>query len=60
VTLLAGLLANNLGLEWETAAAGRVSAPNWNGCITQLEPRGDHGGSDSKVVTPWQLQVMQL
>lgn len=44
VTLLAGLLANNRGLEWETAAAGRVSAPNWNGCITQLEPRGVHGG----------------
>ena len=44
VTLLAGLLANSLGLEWETASAGRVSAPNWNGCITQLEPRGVHGG----------------
>lgn len=44
VTLLAGLLANNRGLEWESAAAGRVSAPNWNGCITQLEPRGIHGG----------------
>ena len=32
------------GLEWETAAAGRVGAPNWNGCVTQLGPRGDHGG----------------
>jgi myo-inositol-1-phosphate synthase len=40
VTLLAGFLANNQSLEWETAAAGRVSAPNWNGCVTQLEPRG--------------------
>lgn len=44
VTLLAGMLANNANLSWETAAAGRVSAPNWNGCITQLEPRGIHGG----------------
>eukprot|EP00934_Nitzschia_sp_Nitz4_P001889 Nitzschia sp. Nitz4//scaffold118_size93875//21477//22979//NITZ4_004780-RA/size93875-augustus-gene-0.93-mRNA-1//-1//CDS//3329533700//1889//frame0 len=40
VTALAGFLANQKSLEWETAAAGRVSAPNWNGCITQLEPRG--------------------
>ena len=40
VTMLAGFLANNQGLEWETAASGRVSAPNWNGCVTQLEPRG--------------------
>lgn len=40
VTMLAGLLANNRGLEWETTAAGRVSAPNWNGCITQLAPKG--------------------
>mmetsp|Transcript_1547 Transcript_1547/g.2279 ORF Transcript_1547/g.2279 Transcript_1547/m.2279 type:complete len:480 (-) Transcript_1547:1950-3389(-) len=44
VTLLAGMLANNASLSWETAAAGRVSAPNWNGCITQLEQRGVHGG----------------
>jgi myo-inositol-1-phosphate synthase len=40
VTLLAGFLANQHRLEWETAATGRVSAPNWNGCVTQLEPRG--------------------
>lgn len=40
VTLLAGYLSNQKGLSWETGAAGRVSAPNWNGCITQLEPRG--------------------
>ena len=40
VTMVAGFLANNRGLEWETGAAGRVSAPNWNGCITQLEPKG--------------------
>lgn len=40
VTLLAGHLANRDQLEWESSAAGRVTAPNWNGCITQLEPRG--------------------
>ena len=40
VTMLAGFLANNQGLAWESASAGRVQAPNWNGCITQLEPRG--------------------
>lgn len=40
VTLLAGHLANNQRLSWETASAGRVSAPNWNGCITQLKPKG--------------------
>jgi len=40
VTLLAGMLANNERLSWETANAGKVSAPNWNGCITQLPPKG--------------------
>lgn len=40
VTLLAGCLVNKQNLEWESASAGRVSAPNWNGCVTQLEPRG--------------------
>ena len=40
VTLVAGHLANRHKLEWETAAAGRVKAPVWHGCITQLEPRG--------------------
>jgi myo-inositol-1-phosphate synthase len=40
VTLVAGHLANNQNLSWETAAAGRVSAPNWNGCITQIPPKG--------------------
>eukprot|EP00980_Cylindrotheca_fusiformis_P015247 scaffold4239_cov80-Cylindrotheca_fusiformis.AAC.4 len=43
VTMVAGLLANQKGLEWETANAGRVSAPNWNGCITQLPPKGTSG-----------------
>lgn len=44
VTLVAGQIANKRRLEWETSAAGKVSAPSWNGCITQLEPKGIHGG----------------
>ena len=71
VTLLAGMLANNRGLEWETASAGRVSAPNWNGCITQLEPRGVHGGvgfkgryplanASSVVVSGWDIRSTPL
>ena len=44
MTLVAGQIANKRKLEWETSAAGKVSAPSWNGCITQLEPKGLHGG----------------
>lgn len=47
VTLLAGLTANAKELSWETGGVpgkGRVQAPNWGGCITQLEPKGVHGG----------------
>lgn len=49
VTLLAGHCANNApdGLSWESGGCpgkGRVSTPNWGGCITQLEPKGIHGG----------------
>jgi myo-inositol-1-phosphate synthase len=40
VTMLAGFEANKRKLSWETANAGRVSAPNWNGCITQLSGQG--------------------
>jgi myo-inositol-1-phosphate synthase len=43
VTLLAGQIANRDNLSWETAATGRVSA-NWYGCLTQIPPRGLHGG----------------
>ena len=42
VTLLAGYIANRDGLEWETQKE-RMSA-NWYGCITQIPPRGQHGG----------------
>lgn len=47
VTLLAGHIANQKKLAWETGGTpgrGRVQAPNWNGCITQLSPKGIHGG----------------
>lgn len=45
VTLVAGIIANRKKLEWESSSgAGRVSAPNFNGCITQLEPRGRENG----------------
>lgn len=46
VTLLAGLRANARGLSWETGGSpgrGRVTAPDWGGCITQLPPKGQHG-----------------
>ena len=42
VTLLAGQIANRLALSWETPS-GRQSA-NWIGCLTQIPPRGIHGG----------------
>ena len=47
VTLLAGHIANSQQLSWETGGVpgkGRVTAPNWGGCITQLAPKGQHGG----------------
>jgi len=47
VTLLAGHAANQRQLTWESGGCpgkGRVSCPNWGGCITQLPPKGDHGG----------------
>jgi myo-inositol-1-phosphate synthase len=40
VTMLAGFEANKRKLAWETANAGRATAPNWNGCITQLSGQG--------------------
>ena len=42
VTLLAGKIANRDNLSWETGP-GVVSA-NWFGCLTQIPPRGIHGG----------------
>ena len=42
VTLLAGYIANRDDLEWETQ--NERMAANWYGCITQIPPRGVHGG----------------
>jgi myo-inositol-1-phosphate synthase len=42
VTLLAGQIANTQSLTWETLT-GPVSS-NWYGCLTQIPPRGVHGG----------------
>lgn len=41
--MLAGILANRRGTTWR-GARGEPMAPNYNGCITQLDSRGDHGG----------------
>lgn len=42
-TLLAGLLANRLKLEWR-GPQGQPMLPNYNGCITQLNQKGKFGG----------------
>ncbi|KAL7525658.1 hypothetical protein ACHAWF_001455 [Thalassiosira exigua] len=71
VTLLAGQIANRRRLSWETATAGRVSA-NWYGCLTQIPPRGVHGGvgfqgripglasADRAVVGGWDIRPTKL
>lgn len=42
-TMLAGILANRLKMEWH-GPKGEPMLPNYNGCITQLDQRGVHGG----------------
>jgi hypothetical protein len=42
-TLLAGVLANRLKVQWH-GARGEPMTPNYYGCITQLPPKGVHGG----------------
>lgn len=42
-TMLAGILANRLNIDWH-GARGEPMTPNYNGCITQLDSRGVHGG----------------
>lgn len=39
VTMLAGILANRLNIEWR-GAKGEPMTPNYNGCITQLDQKG--------------------
>jgi myo-inositol-1-phosphate synthase len=40
---LAGILANRLKIDWK-GPKGESMSPNYNGCITQLDQRGVHGG----------------
>ena len=42
-TLLAGVLANRLGIHWH-GPRGEPNTPNYYGCITQLDQRGKYGG----------------
>ena len=42
-TLLAGVLANRLGIDWH-GPRGEPNSPNYYGCITQLDQRGKYGG----------------
>jgi myo-inositol-1-phosphate synthase len=42
-TMLAGILANRLNLQW-FGPKGESLSPNYNGCITQLTTKGVHGG----------------
>ena len=42
-TLLAGVLANRMKLDWHGPRGEPMSA-NYHGCITQLNQRGVHGG----------------
>jgi myo-inositol-1-phosphate synthase len=70
VTLLAGQIANRDKLSWETGP-GRVSA-NWFGCLTQIPPRGVHGGvgfqgrydgiasADNAVIGGWDIRSTKL
>lgn len=42
-TLLAGVLANRLKIDW-FGPRGEPNSPNYYGCITQLDQRGKYGG----------------
>ena len=42
-TLLSGILANRSKLSWRGPRGEEMDA-NYNGCITQLDPKGVHGG----------------
>ena len=47
-TLLAGILANRLNIEWH-GARGETMKPNYYGCITQLDQKGGGVGYRDKV-----------
>lgn len=48
-TLLAGILANRLHLEWHGPRGEPQTTPNWYGCITQLKQKGGGVGYNDKV-----------
>ena len=48
-TLLAGILANRLHLEWHGPRGEPQTTPNWYGCITQLKQKGGGVGYKDKV-----------
>mmetsp|Transcript_14474 Transcript_14474/g.20409 ORF Transcript_14474/g.20409 Transcript_14474/m.20409 type:complete len:1150 (+) Transcript_14474:192-3641(+) len=50
-TLLSGILANRMKLNWR-GPRGEPMEPNYNGCITQVEERGVHGGVGYKGKVP--------
>lgn len=47
-TMLAGILANRLGIKW-FGPTGQPMTPNYYGCITQLNQRGGGVGYKDKV-----------
>mmetsp|Transcript_17868 Transcript_17868/g.49489 ORF Transcript_17868/g.49489 Transcript_17868/m.49489 type:complete len:1074 (+) Transcript_17868:262-3483(+) len=50
-TMLAGILANRMKIEW-FGPKGEPNTPNYNGCITQLNSRGVHGGVGYRKLSP--------
>ena len=50
-TMLAGILANRMNTKW-FGPKGEPNTPNYNGCITQLNSRGVHGGVGYRNLSP--------
>jgi len=50
-TMLAGILANRLNLQW-FGPKGEPLSPNYYGCITQLNSKGVHGGVGYRNLSP--------
>jgi len=50
-TMLAGIIANRMNTEW-FGPKGEPNTPNYNGCITQLNSKGVHGGVGYRNLSP--------
>eukprot|EP00536_Pseudo-nitzschia_multiseries_P009815 jgi/Psemu1/325784/estExt_fgenesh1_pg.C_2850008 len=50
-TMLAGILANRMKINW-FGPRGEPNTPNYNGCITQLNSKGVHGGVGYRNLSP--------